>query len=96
MGSLVQADIFFFITSVAVVAVSALAVVALVYAIGVLRDVKEFSRALKEQGGLILRDVEDARRFMRSEGVKLASALGFVGRLFKGSKHARKKADDEE
>lgn len=92
MSTLVQADIFFFITSIAVIVIAALLTVALVYAILILRDTKGITRAAKAQSELILGDIDEARRFMRSEGVKLAGMVHFLGRLFRnGKRNGRKR-----
>lgn len=84
-----QADIFFFITTIAVVVVAALLTIALVYGIGILRDARKIVKAVKEESEHVLRDVEDVRGFLRREGVKLGAFAGLIGRFFRGNSSAR-------
>lgn len=100
MNSFVQADIFFFITSIAVIAVSALLVVGLVYAIGVLRDAKYVMKIVRQESDRVMKDVEETRAYLRQESVKFAGALGILGKFFRGnprrtSRRSRKAASSE-
>lgn len=47
METLMKADIFFFVTTIAVTAFSILGVVAFLYLIGILRDIKKATRKLE-------------------------------------------------
>ncbi|HCM36699.1 MAG: hypothetical protein A3J30_04705 [Candidatus Wildermuthbacteria bacterium RIFCSPLOWO2_02_FULL_47_9c] len=68
IDTLVREDIFFFITSVAVVIITVALVAALFQFILILRDVRHVSRCLREEADRILADAEDLRRFVKKEG----------------------------
>ena len=93
MDTLVQADIFFFITSAAVVVVSIATLVALVFFIQILLDVRYTSKKIREETDKIISDVDDLRKFVKKEGkraVNVKEIIGGVLRLFQGKKQARK------
>ena len=68
VSDFVQADIFFFITSIAVVVLTITLVVTLVYVIQILRDVRYVSKKMREESDRIIVDVEQVRRFVVEEG----------------------------
>ena len=80
MQGLLKSDVFFVVTTFAVVFVSAALVVALVYIIRILKDMKILSRKAKDEGERILEDVAEFRQDAKKKGeyfVKLLSFLGF-------------------
>ena len=80
MQGLLKSDVFFVVTTFAVVFVSAALVVALVYIIRILKDMKILSRKAKDEGERILEDVAEFRQDAKKKGeyfVKLLSILGF-------------------
>ncbi|MHB8651951.1 MAG: hypothetical protein ACYC8S_02340 [Minisyncoccota bacterium] len=77
MDALAKSDIFFFITSVAVVAVSIALVVALVYFVRVLRDVKEISARVKNEAGRLAEDVATLRSEVRTQGARAKEVTTF-------------------
>lgn len=77
MDALAKSDIFFFITSVATVVVSALIVVALVYFIRVLRDVKEISARAKDEAGRLAEDITAFRSEVRVQGARAKEVTAF-------------------
>jgi len=79
----VQADIFFFITTVAVIGIAAVFIVALIYAVRILRDIQYISRRLKEESDLVIEDVNDLRAFLKKEGKKASWATEVVGSFMK-------------
>ena len=81
MDSLVHADIFFFVTTIAVVVVALFAVVALVYFIKVLRHLKEIAEEIKEETLFVRRDIGEARAQMKLEGFKIKQIIDFFSRL---------------
>ena len=68
MNALVQADIFFFITAAAIMVVTIALVIALIFCIQILRDIRHVSRRVREESDRVLSDVEDMRRFLTKEG----------------------------
>ena len=86
MNSFIQANIFFFITSVAVVLVTILVIVLLAYLVLILRDFKGVSRRVKEETDLIAVDINDARAHLRKEGADLKNAFDYFKHLALGKK----------
>ena len=82
MGEVLQTNVFFFITGVAVVAVTAFLVWALYHFVRVLRSVRAISEIIEEELYILREDVAEARSFIRSEGVKFRHVLGFISALF--------------
>jgi hypothetical protein len=98
MTSIAKSDVFFFITSVAVVVLSIGIAVALVYILRILRDLKELSSKAKDEGSKILDDMRSLREHARGGGVSLAgvmSLLGFAKKIRKTTKKMRKNEEDE-
>ena len=58
MDTLMKADIFFFVTTIAVIAFTLLWVIALAYLISILRDIKKASRKLQSELDAIGRDAD--------------------------------------
>jgi len=82
--SFIQADIFFFVSTIALVIISIGIVVALFYLIKVLRNAREISEVVKEEGKAIISDVRRARFTLHAEGSKwggfLSSIRDFISR----------------
>lgn len=69
MEPLLKSDVFFVITTVAVIILTTVVVVALYYLIRILRNVKDVSKMVKDEGGLIKGDIDSAREGFK-KGVK--------------------------
>lgn len=67
MNELVKADIFFFITSIAVVVASVVLTVAFIYLIQILRDVRYITKRVRRESDEIIEDVHEARNFIKKE-----------------------------
>jgi hypothetical protein len=61
MEDLIHADVFFFVTTIFIVVVTAVLTVASVYIIGILQDLKHISGKAKIEGEEILADVKTLR-----------------------------------
>jgi predicted PurR-regulated permease PerM len=70
MTEIVHADIFFFITSVAVVVVTLGFVAVLYYVIPIVRDVREIVGKVRKAGESVEKDFETLRANVREEGKK--------------------------
>jgi len=79
MDSIVKSEIFFFITSIAVIVLSVGAAAVLVYAIRVLRDVDHVAKLVRDESDLIAKDVSQLRESAEKEGVKISR----LARLFR-------------
>ena len=85
MNTLIHADVFFFITSIAVVFVSAFLIIALYYFISMLRRLRNLSEKLKENIGEASEDVQEM-----AEQIKESPIFNF---LFPKKRKKKKKAD---
>lgn len=92
-----KADIFFFVTTVAIVVLSVVALIALIYLIIILRNLKDFSRRAKEEGMAVLDDVTSVRHFVKEKSHTIASLFGLlslVHRRGRKTKHKNEKSDE--
>jgi len=98
MIELAKSDIFFIITTVAVIVLSSIIATLLVYLFIVIRDVKKVVERVKEESGEILEDVKTLRLKIRAEGTAISRASAFFG-FFKNvflRKRGRSKRSKEE
>ena len=96
MDNLIHADIFFFISTIALVVVSVGLIIALVYVIKILRNVSEVSDKVKEESSEILDDLKSLRGTIKQEGFKLSYFGTFIKHLFSKPRKAKKVQHDEE
>lgn len=78
MNSLIQADIFFFITSIAVIVITLAVLVLLVYGIKIARTISHISESVKKQSDEILTDIHQLRERVKSESMKVSTFWKFV------------------
>ncbi len=83
MNTLIHADIFFFVTTIAVVVVAIALTVALIYLAKVLSDIKDITRQAKEETALFREDIAGLRSDVRREGFRLERFAAFARNLFK-------------
>ncbi len=91
MDTLIHADIFFFVTTIAVVIVAAIFIVVLIYLIKVLMDLKKITEQVRDEAILVREDLSDLRSNIKREGFKLHSLVDFVAGIFKRKKAPRSK-----
>ncbi|HSE34620.1 MAG TPA: hypothetical protein VLB83_00725 [Candidatus Paceibacterota bacterium] len=70
MEDVLKMDIFFVITTVAVIIVTALASVMLYYAIKILKNVEHVSERVSEESDNLAADIADLRDHARKEGLR--------------------------
>ncbi|MBX4197880.1 hypothetical protein KW782_00930 [Candidatus Parcubacteria bacterium] len=83
METLIHADIFFFITTIAVVLISIGIIVAIVYIIKILRTVSHVSDKVKEESEEILLDLKHLRGNVKSQGFRWSYVKQFIRSIFK-------------
>lgn len=81
MDTLLKADVFFFITTIALVLITVAVLIAVVYLIKLLRDLSAISRKIKEEGEEIIRDISEARRRVEREGFTARTGMKIVWRF---------------
>ncbi len=96
MEEFMKADIFFFITSIAVVLVTIGSVVALYYIIRILRNIREVTERMDEGSKVLAEDLSELRGTIKREGFVWGHIFGFLKKqsgLFGKRSHARRKTD---
>ncbi len=86
MEDMLKQDVFFFITSIAVIILTALLVAVFVYAIKILNDVKYIAKKAKSETDLLAEDLRELRENVKTEGSKLKSFSKFFSSVYKRSK----------
>ncbi|KKR53409.1 MAG: hypothetical protein UT90_C0009G0001, partial [Parcubacteria group bacterium GW2011_GWA1_40_21] len=71
MENIIQADIFFFITGIAVIIFTICTIVVMFYVTRILRDMKSISKTMLRESDNIADDIESVREAVRSEGAKV-------------------------
>jgi uncharacterized protein YoxC len=86
-----EANIFFIITSGAVVVVSISLVIALVYIIQILKDVKYIVHKTRHESDLLIKDVHSIRESVKKESYKFLDIIGSIVRFVGGKRQKNKK-----
>lgn len=82
MSDFLKMDIFFVVSTVAIVLVATLALVALFYVIRILRTADKIGAEIADEASLIRADIRDARAGVRAEGFKWKHVSTFGRKLF--------------
>jgi hypothetical protein len=90
MDTLIHADIFFFITSVAVIAFTVIMVIVLIYVIIILKDIRYISRKVRDESDVILEDVHELRANVKAQGFAVGHFYTFFKKLFIKGRASRK------
>ena len=90
MNSLISADIFFFVTTIALILITAFFIVALVYLVRVLKDASHISKKIRDESDEIIKDVSSFREKVREKGFKLVDILGIVGKFIRPKSRIKK------
>ena len=83
MDSLVHADIFFFVTTIAVVVVGILFVIALIYLIRLLHRAHEIAEQVRAEAVLVRGDIQNIRNHVQQGGSKLKLIGDIIAGIFK-------------
>lgn len=82
METIIQADIFFFISSVAVIVFSICAIIIMIYVTRILRDMKHISEMMSQESDKLLGDIGSLREAIGVEGAKVKTIASFFLNLF--------------
>jgi len=77
MDTVLQTNIFFYITSAAVILVTVFVILILYYVVGILRDVKDVSDKVKVGSDTIAEDLSELRKTIKKEGVRVRHFTDF-------------------
>jgi hypothetical protein len=94
MQEFLKMDIFFVVTTFAIILVSVGLVVALIYVIRILKDMKILSRKARDEGEKILDDVASFREDTKEKGASLSKLFSFFFPFFGFSKKRKSKNRD--
>lgn len=89
MESIAKADIFFFVTTISVIVVTLVLVVALSYIIRIASDIKHIANRAKQETDEIADDLKTAREALKSKGKTFGTILSTL--WFLRSKRKSKK-----
>jgi beta-lactamase regulating signal transducer with metallopeptidase domain len=78
MDTIAKSDAFFFITTICVILVTVMVVVAGAYAIRIVSDVKYITKRAKKETDEIADDLKEAREHIKTKGIGLLSVLSSV------------------
>lgn len=97
MDTLIHADIFFFITSCAVIVLSIIMGIVLVYAVFVAKNVHYIVSKVKKESDHISEDIYHARLKIREQGAKIATLMSFLKNIagMRSSKSKNSSTKDE-
>lgn len=98
MSTWVQADIFFFVTTVSVVLITGAVLWGAYHVVGILRDVRAIAAKVRKASDDLEQDFESLRNQVKTEGVKLKGIvdvlIGFVTYRL-GTKSRKKKSEEK-
>ena len=86
MEEFYKQDVFFVITTAAVIVMTVVLAVALIYIIKILRDVKYISKKAKTEADIISGELSDLRQNVREHGAKLKHFASFFSNIYKKNK----------
>ncbi|GMQ95101.1 MAG: hypothetical protein BMS9Abin13_211 [Patescibacteria group bacterium] len=90
MNDIIQMDIFFFITSIAIIVLTIFFVTALVYVIRILKNVRDISNVVKKESDFLSQDFAELRANVRKEGAKVKHFTSFAHDVYKRNVKERK------
>jgi len=88
MTEFIKADVFFFVTTVAIVLLAVLFAVFMFYLIGIMRNVRDISALAKDERKNIKGDIAELRTNIKREGLRFKHLADFIKKP-----HKRKKAN---
>jgi len=91
MDTLIHADIFFFVTTIAVVVITIALTVLIVYLIKVFRSVRKIADMVSDETVLVRKDIADLRSEVRERGSRAIGAFDWIERFFGITKKSRSK-----
>ncbi len=95
--NIIHADIFFFITTCVVAVFGILGAIFLIYAIVVIKNLKELSKKIKEEGAEIVDGIHEFRTSVYDDGrFNFGALFSFAQSLFRGKVRVRKTKKDSE
>lgn len=91
MDTITLTDLFFIVTGIAVIFITAFIVIALIYLIMFLRSLKAIADQASRAGKFIVDDLGELNKSIKEEGFKLGSFLKFIFGMKSKVKQAKRK-----
>lgn len=91
MDDFLKMDIFFFVTSVAIIAISILLGLVLIRLLRILKRVDEVSEMVQEEAQEIRADIQEMRASVKAETFRIGQLLSTLGGFLKPKRAPRKK-----
>ncbi len=79
METLLKADMFFAITSVAVILIALAAILALIYVILILNELRRLMREIRQEGESLISDISRVRQAIEKQGWRTKEAIDSLG-----------------
>jgi hypothetical protein len=89
MDTLIHADIFFFVTTIAVVVVTIALTVLIIYLAKLSRSIRKIAEMVGDETVLVRKDIADLRSEVRVRGARAIGVFDWVDRFFGGTKKSR-------
>lgn len=89
MTEFIKADVFFFVTTIAIVLLAVLFAVFMFYLIGIMRNVRDLSALAKDEGKNIKEDIAELRANIKREGLRFKHFADFMKKP-----HKKKRANN--
>lgn len=90
MNTLIHADIFFFITTIWVVIMSAIVVVILWHLAFIMNDLRHISKKIREGSETLSEDLRDLHTILRTEGANVKPIWKYFKHLFAHRRNIKK------
>ncbi len=95
MSEFAKMDIFFVVTTIAVIAVAGFLCVALYRVLNILRNVEHVSKIVSDEGDLVRDDIAEMRTAIKREGFKLSYLAKFARKRAERFMGVKTKKDEE-
>lgn len=91
MQTLIHADIFFFITSIAVVVLALIVLIAVLYVVRILHSVRYIVDKIKKESDHVTEDIAELRGKIKEGGAKFSTVARTLAMFFLGKAGARRR-----
>lgn len=82
MESLAKSEIFFLVTTIAIILITLVFVIASAYVIKILNDIKYIVKKVKSEADNVSEDIADLRDHFRNKGMAWAGMAGIAKKIF--------------
>lgn len=100
MSNVLQSEIFFFISSVSVVFIAILMIVAMIYIISILKDIRSFFKTIRIGAETLSEDISQVREKLNNKGIwtgmllaLMAAVTGFAQKHQSSKKKTRRREE---